>query len=280
MFFHAFLENLIYKRINTSDNKNFQSSMMFLISSITLFFIYLIFFGFNQEDFLFLKDYKFFILCFLEIGVFYLYRENYNQNKNNYTMVNMFVFSTIYLMPIMAYFYNQIFSFDSSLDIKYESFIEAFIFSFTLFILTSIYYISKIKNKEVKNLKLLILLLFVLLNTMYFAVKTVQTYNGFLIYSFIQVVITANFFILSQKGKNKEQKTITLKDIVFYFLWPIYFSLFFLAAALMSVEFVTISKRISQIISAMILDKKVIKKDFILIGFIFIITICFYFYKS
>lgn len=280
MFFHAFLENFIYKRINTSDNKNFQSSMMFLISSITLFFIYLIFFGFNQEDFLFLKDYKFYILCFLEIGVFYLYRENYNQNKNNYTMVNMFVFSTIYLMPIMAYFYNQIFSFDSSLDIKYESFIEAFIFSFTLFILTSIYYISKIKNKEVKNLKLLILLLFVLLNTMYFAVKTVQTYNGFLIYSFIQVVITINFFILSQKGKNKEQKTITLKDIVFYFLWPIYFSLFFLAAALMSVEFVTISKRISQIISAMILDKKVIKKDFILIGFIFIITICFYFYKS
>jgi hypothetical protein len=280
MFFHAFLENFIYKRINTSDNKNFQSSMMFLISSITLFFIYLIFFGFNQEDFLFLKDYKFYILCFLEIGVFYLYRENYNQNKNNYTMVNMFVFSTIYLMPIMAYFYNQIFSFDSSLDIKYESFIEAFIFSFTLFILTSIYYISKIKNKEVKNLKLLILLLFVLLNTMYFAVKTVQTYNGFLIYSFIQIVITINFFILSQKGKNKEQKTITLKDIVFYFLWPIYFSLFFLAAALMSVEFVTISKRISQIISAMILDKKVIKKDFILIGFIFIITICFYFYKS
>lgn len=280
MFFHAFLENFIYKRINTSDNKNFQSSMMFLISSITLFFIYLIFFGFNQKDFLFLKDYKFYILCFLEIGVFYLYRENYNQNKNNYTMVNMFVFSTIYLMPIMAYFYNQIFSFDSSLDIKYESFIEAFIFSFTLFILTSIYYISKIKNKEVKNLKLLILLLFVLLNTMYFAVKTVQTYNGFLIYSFIQVVITINFFILSQKGKNKEQKTITLKDIVFYFLWPIYFSLFFLAAALMSVEFVTISKRISQIISAMILDKKVIKKDFILIGFIFIITICFYFYKS
>jgi hypothetical protein len=274
MFFHAFLENFIYKRINTSDNKNFQSSMMFLISSITLFFIYLIFFGFNQEDFLF------YILCFLEIGVFYLYRENYNQNKNNYTMVNMFVFSTIYLMPIMAYFYNQIFSFDSSLDIKYESFIEAFIFSFTLFILTSIYYISKIKNKEVKNLKLLILLLFVLLNTMYFAVKTVQTYNGFLIYSFIQIVITINFFILSQKGKNKEQKTITLKDIVFYFLWPIYFSLFFLAAALMSVEFVTISKRISQIISAMILDKKVIKKDFILIGFIFIITICFYFYKS
>jgi hypothetical protein len=280
MFFHAFLENFIYKRINTKDNKNFQSSIMFLISSVTLFLIYLTFFGFKNEDFLFLKDYKFYILCFLEIGVFYLYRENYNQNKNNYTMVNMFVFSTIYLMPIMAYFYNQIFSFDSSLDIKYESFIEAFIFSFTLFILTSIYYISKIKNKEVKNLKLLILLLFVLLNTMYFAVKTVQTYNGFLIYSFIQIVITINFFILSQKGKNKEQKTITLKDIVFYFLWPIYFSLFFLAAALMSVEFVTISKRISQIISAMILDKKVIKKDFILIGFIFIITICFYFYKS
>lgn len=279
MFFHAFLENFLYKRLNTLENKNFQSSLMFLVSSVTLFSIYLLFFGFNSQDFIFLNDGKFYLLCGLELGVFYLYRENYNQNKNNYTMVNMFVFSTIYLMPLLAFFYNEIFTFNKSLDIKYESFFEAFIFSFVLFILTSIYYISKIKNKEVNNLKLLLLLVFILLNTMYFAVKIVQTYNGFLIYSFIQIVITINFFILSQKGANKESKSITLKDFAFYFLWPAYFVLFFIAAGLMSVEFITISKRISQIISAMILDKKVLRKDFILIGLIFIVTIIFYFYK-
>lgn len=279
MFFHAFLENFLYKRINNLENRNFQSSLMFLVSSIVLFFIYLIFFNYNSEDFLFLKDWKFYLLCFLETGVFYLYRENYNQNKDNYTMVNMFVFSTIYLMPLLAFFYNQIFSFNKSLDIKYDSFFEAFIFSLVLFILTSIYYISKIKNKEVKNLKLLLILVFVLLNTMYFAVKLVQTYNGFLIYSFIQILIAINFYFISQRGVKKESKKITLTDFGFFFLWPTYFVLFFIAAGLMSVEFITISKRISQIISAMILDKKIIRKDFILIGLIFIVSIIFYIYK-
>lgn len=279
MFFHAFLENFLYKRINNLENKNFQSSLMFLVSSITLFLVYLIFFGFKTEDFLFFKDWKFYLLVILEIGVFSLYRENYNQNKDNYTMVNMFVFSTIYLMPIMAFFYNQIFVFDTSLDIHYESFFEALIFSSILFLLTTIYYISKIKNKEVKNLKLLLLLVFVLLNTMYFAVKNVQTYNGFLVYSFIQIVIAINFFIISQNGKIKESKKITLMNFFFYFLWPIYFILFFIAAGMMSVEFVTISKRISQIVSAMLLDKKVIRKDAYLIALIFLVSIVFYLYK-
>lgn len=279
MFFHAFLENFLYKRINNLENKNFQSSLMFLVSSITLFLVYLIFFGFKTEDFLFFKDWKFYLLVILEIGVFSLYRENYNQNKDNYTMVNMFVFSTIYLMPIMAFFYNQFFVFDTSLDIHYESFFEALIFSSVLFLLTTIYYISKIKNKEVKNLKLLLLLVFVLLNTMYFAVKNVQTYNGFLVYSFIQIVIAINFFIISQNGKIKESKKITLMNFFFYFLWPIYFILFFIAAGMMSVEFVTISKRISQIVSAMLLDKKVIRKDAYLIALIFLVSIVFYLYK-
>ena len=277
MFFHAFLENFLYKKINNLTNKNFHSSLMFLVSSITLFLIFLIFFEIDKSDFLFLKDWKFYLLTFLEIGVFYLYRENYNQNKDNYTMVNMFVFSTIYLMPILAFFYNQIFSFDTKLNIEYESFFEVFIFSFVLFVLTTTYYVSKIKDKEIKNLKLLLLLVFVLLNTMYFAVKNVQTYNGFLIYSFIQIIISINFFILSKK--EKESYEFKIKNFLFYFLWPIYFVLFFLAAALMSVEFVTISKRVSQIVSAMLLDRKVLKKDLYLIGLIILITIIFYFYK-
>lgn len=279
MFFHAFLESFLYRRINSLENRNFQSSMMFLVSSITLFLVYLIFFNFNSNDFLFFQDWKFYLLLVLEMGVFYLYRENYNQNKNNYTMVNMFVFSTIYLMPLLAFFYNKIFIYDRSLDIKYNSFSEAFIFSFVLFILTTIYYVSKIKNKEVKNLKLLLLLVFVLLNTLYFSVKTVQTYNGFLIYSFIQIVIAINFFIISQKKEIKESKKVTLKDFGFSLLWPLYFILFFIAAGMMSVEFVTISKRISQIFSAMLLDKKVIKKDAYLIASIFLVTTIFYIYK-
>lgn len=58
----------------------------------------------------------------------------------------------------------------------------------------------------------------------------------------------------------------------------LFYSLF-IAAGMMSVEFVTISKRISQIVSAMLLDKKVIRKDAYLIALIFLVSIVFYLYK-
>lgn len=193
MFLSAFLENFLYKKINSYENRNFQSFLMFLISSIILLIIYSFMYDFNKEDFSFIYEWKFYLLNLLELFVFYLYRENYHQNSGNYTMINMFVFSTIYLMPILAFFYNSIFIFNKNLDIQYDSFFEATVFSFILFALTLFYYVDKIKNKKIKNLPLLLLLLFTLLNTMYFSVKIVQTYNGFLVYSFIQFLIAINF---------------------------------------------------------------------------------------
>ncbi len=275
MFLSAFLESFLYKKINSYENRNFQSFLMFLISSIILLIIYSFMYDFNKEDFSFIYEWKFYLLNLLELFVFYLYRENYHQNSGNYTMINMFVFSTIYLMPILAFFYNSIFIFNKNLDIQYDSFFEATVFSFILFALTLFYYVDKIKNKKIKNLPLLLLLLFTLLNTMYFSVKIVQTYNGFLVYSFIQFLIAINFFILSRK----ESKTITLKKILLYTIWPFIYFLYFIAASLIAVEFITIFKRVSQIIAAMIIDKKVIIKDAILIAMIIFISILFYLYK-
>ncbi len=275
MFSVAFFENFLFKQINKLDNRNFHSSILFFISSFILFILYNLLFKYNSTDFYFLYDWKFYLLIILELSVFYLYRENYYQNKTNYTIVNMFVFSTIYLMPILAFFYNFIFEFNTTLNIKYDTFLEAFIFSFTLFILSLIYYINKIKNKEVNNLKLLIILLIVLLNTMYFSVKMVQTYNGYLIYSFIHLSIAFYFLNFSKK----ELKTISYKRVGFYSLFPFIYVFYFSAAALVSVEFITIFKRVSQIISAMILDKKVIRKDAILIFLILLTSLIFYIYK-
>ncbi len=275
MFLSAFLENFLYKKINSYENRNFQSFLMFLISSIILLIIYSFMYDFNKEDFSFIYEWKFYLLNLLELFVFYLYRENYHQNSGNYTMINMFVFSTIYLMPILAFFYNSIFIFNKNLDIQYDSFFEATVFSFILFALTLFYYVDKIKNRKIKNLPLLLLLLFTLLNTMYFSVKIVQTYNGFLVYSFIQFLIAINFFILSRK----ESKTITIKKILLYTVWPFIYFLYFIAASLIAVEFITIFKRVSQIIAAMIIDKKVIIKDAILIAMIIFISILFYLYK-
>ena len=260
MFLSAFLENFLFKKVNSFENRNFQSSIMFFISSLVLFLIYIIFYEQTNSDLNFLEDWKYYLLIFLEITVFYLYRENYHQNKNNYTMVNMFVFSTIYLMPIITFIYNSIFIFNDSLDIKYTSIFEAFVFSSILFILTTIYYIDKIKNKEVKNIKLLLALLFILLNSMYFSVKTIQTYNGFLAYSIIQMLIAFYFLILSKN----ESKKISVKNIGVYCLWPFIYVLYLIASALIAVEFIAIFKRVSQVLSAMVLDKIVVKKDAVL----------------
>ncbi|XOB62191.1 hypothetical protein ACMC56_16610 [Campylobacterota bacterium DY0563] len=275
MFLSAFLENFLYKKVNSCENRNYQSFMMFLISSIILFISYLIIYDFNADDFSFFYEWKFYLLSFLELLVFYLYRENYHQNSTNYTMINMFVFSTIYLMPILAFFYNSVFTFNSSLNIRYNSIFEAMAFSFVLFSLTLVYYVDKIKNKQIKNLPLLLSLLFILLNTMYFSVKIVQTYNGFLVYSFIQIIISINFLLLSKK----ESKKIDIKRVFLFTIWPFIYFLYFFAASLVAVEFITIFKRVSQIVSAMILDKKVALKDAILIAMIIFITILFYFYK-
>lgn len=275
MFLSAFFENFLYKQINRLKNRNFHSSIMFFISAFMLFILYNIFYNFNLNDFNFFYEWKFYLLIALELLVFYLYRENYYNNENNYTAINMFVFSTIYLMPILAFFYNLIFEFDTKLNIKYDSFFEAFLFSFVLFILTLAYYISKIKNKEIKNLKLLIFLLVALLNTMYFSVKMVQTYNGFLLYCFIQIFISIYFLYLSKN----EVKTIALKNIALYFILPFIYTFYFFASSLISVEFITIFKRVTQIISAMILDKKTIGKDSLLIFLILLITFLFYLYK-
>jgi len=275
IFLSAFLENFIFKQVNKLENRNFHSSILFFISATVLLIVYFSIYTFNPADFSFLYETLFYFQIILELLVFYLYRENYYQNKDNYTMINMFVFSTIYLMPILAFTYNSIFIFNNSLDIKYDSFYEAFIFSLTLFILSLIYYLDKIRNKEIKNFKLLVLLLIVLLHSMYFSVKIIQTYNGFLIYSFIQFIVAIYFFILS----NKEPKEISLKKVGLYLAWPFVFIFYVLAANIMAVEFITIFKRVSQILSAMILDRKILKKDTILIFSIVLISLIFYNYK-
>lgn len=275
MFLSAFLENFLFKKVNSFENRNFQSSIMFFISSFVLFLIYILFYEQVKSDLDFLQDWKFYLLIFLEISVFYLYRENYHQNKDNYTMVNMFVFSTIYLMPVLTFIYNSFFVFNTTLDVKYDSILEAIIFSMVLFILTTIYYIDKIKSREVKNLKLLLALLFILLNSMYFSVKTIQTYNGFLAYSIIQILIAFYFLFLSRK----ESKKINLKNIGVYTLWPFIYVLYLIASALIAVEFIAVFKRVSQVLSAMVLDRKIIKKDALLIFLIVLVSALFYLYK-
>ena len=110
---------------------------------------------------------------------------------------------------------------------------------------------------------------------MYFSIKTIQTYNGLLVYSFIQAAIALYF--LSQ-SKN-EPKKIYFNKLYILSIWPFVYILVIIAANLIAVEFISIFKRVSQIIAAMILDKKFMVKDSLIIALIIGVSIVFYIYK-
>jgi len=282
IFVASFFENYGYKKINTSTQRNFTTSIVYITSALILFLIG----TFTELNFNFLDDKKFYILLFLESAVAYLYREIYYRNHAHYTLVNLFVFSTVYLMPIVAFFYDGIFSFEGSLRINYEGFYEAFVFSITLMVLTFFYYRDKISSQEINGIPILLLLLIFMLHSMYFAIKMIQSYNGFLLFSFIHLWIGFLFFLFALRVKENFSLSLEQTRKIWYIplLWPFIFTFVILGASMLAVEFVTNIKRIGQILTAYYLDKRenltvFSLKDKIVIFLLIVVTIVFYLYK-
>lgn len=279
----SFFENVGYKKINSTLARNFSTFLMLFFSSFTMFFVYILFYDFSFSDFAFLSDYKFFILLFLEILVVYFFRENYNYHKENFVVVNMFIFSTIFIMPLVTYYYNDFFDFNSKNNIDYKNIFEAMGFSGLLFLLWLGYFYDKFKIKSEINYKLLFILLLVLINVMYFSIKMIQTYNGFVVYFFIDLFISI-LFLISAFYSGENINTLNLKkpvDFYKYGLFGIAVIFAVLSALFLAVEFVTIFKRVGQIIAGVVIDKKKIaNKDLMIISLIAVSAAIFYIYKQ
>lgn len=219
-----------------------------------------IFFSFQNTDLSeqtkIFEDYRFYMAVFSEIIGVWLARKNYEVNGTNMVAINFSLFFSLILVPIYAFFLNDLLGFEKTLTINYNSSNEFWLFIGLMTVLTVFFFIDKLKGK-INNLLVLVLLPIVLSNSMFITGKLMQEYNGFFAYGSCVTIIAILFLSLS--FKNKEIKNLEKKHLktisIIVGSWVIAIPANTYAVKLLAVEFVTLLKRISQIIVGVILDK-------------------------
>jgi hypothetical protein len=182
---------------------------------------------------------------------------NYRDNKGNMTAVKMAIFSSIFVVPIISYFFTDMLNFSSTIVINYSTFSEMFIITSAIIIIYIVLFSGRV-SATIKNPTILILMSIFLPIAIFMAVKNMQLFNSYLFFSLISlsnmILYTTWAFIkkesFKQIGSNK-------KDYLFVFSTSIIiFSLFPYVASMISAEFFTILKRIFSIKIAVFFDAK------------------------
>jgi uncharacterized membrane protein YdcZ (DUF606 family) len=291
MFTFAFMESFNYKKIiNYIEIKNFLTFVLSFTAFLISIFIFLISIDFDlssnvlKDNLIIFKDWRFILIIFSEFFGIWLFRKNYEINGNNLTAVNFALFLSLVLVPIYSFFLNDLLGFQSTITVGYKSPLEFYVFTGLIFILVVLFFMDKLKNK-INNIFILFLLPVVFSNNMFITSKIMQTYNPFFSYSIIVFCLSIMFLIFSIKNKElKKIKKEHTKIICFLSLsWMIAIPCNTLAVKFLAVEFVTLLKRVSQLISGLILDRMYNQhntnfslKDYIVIGFILFLGLGLY----
>ena len=196
------------------NKENQQIKIMINFLFVSIIFLITSFFLYDEFDFSFLKDYKFYITVLLENLVFFYAIRNYNKQKN-FTQIAFGAFSSIYLMIGIGYFYRILMNLNTTISSPYNNIQEVVGFSLFFFVLTMLYFSDKIKNKDIKHPIDLLLYSILLVNTLFFAILMFQTYQSFLLYIFIFITLVVQQFIslVREKGFKRLKSQILLSDL-------------------------------------------------------------------
>lgn len=263
MFCLAFAETIKMKRIATLlEVKNF----MTFVSGFTAFIISAAIFlaiwyeypsgGFLDENLDVFSDWRFYVALISETLGLYIARRNYEMNGNNITAINFALFFSLVLVPIYSFFFSSLFGFKDTIEINFQSQLEFWIFVGFMLVLTITFFADKLKGK-IRNVGLLCLLPIILSNSMFFTGKLMQTYEGFFVYALITLNTSIIFLTIGfQQGEWRRLERKHLRPALFISgIWAMAIPLNTLAVKVLAVEFVTLLKRVSQIISGVIVDK-------------------------
>tara|TARA_Y100000034_G_scaffold37315_2_gene45890 strand:- start:10326 stop:11237 length:912 start_codon:yes stop_codon:yes gene_type:complete len=291
MFTFAYLEAFNFKKISFNlEIKNVLTFILpftgFLISII----IFLISINFDlsspviKENLVLLKDWRFYIVILSEIFGVWLFRKNYEINGNNLTAINFALFLSLVLVPVYSYFLSDLLGFQKTIMIGYQSPIEFYVFTGLILLSVIIFFFDKLKGK-INNIFILFLLPVIFSNNMFVTSKIMQTYDPFFSYSIIVFFIALLFFIMAIKSKEFSKVNRSHLKLISYLSisWMIAIPANTIAVKLLAVEFVTLLKRVSQLISGLILDKMYNKnnnkfsiKDYFIIFFILFLGLGLY----
>ena len=283
MFTFAFLESFNFKKISNHANiKNVLTFTLTFTGFLISLIIFLISINFDltspilKENMKLFQDWRFWLIIFSEGFGIWLFRKNYEINGNNLTAINFALFLSLVLIPIYGFFLNDLLGFESTITVGYKSITEFFVFTGLILLCVILFFVDKLKDK-INNPFILFLLPVIFSNNMFITSKLMQSYDAFFAYSFVVLGMATLFFILAIKAKEfKNVKKEHTKIISFLiFTWCIAIPANTLAVKFLAVEFVTLLKRVSQLISGLILDKmynqhntKFSNKDYFVIGFI------------
>lgn len=233
------------------------------------------------------KDYRMYACIILEyIGLIAL-RTNYKANGNNVTAINFSLFFSLSIVPILAFYLNEPLGFENTMQINYKSSNEFLAFTSGLTVLVLLYFVDKIKGHIAHWGHLLFTPVIMSVN-IFLTAKMMQDNNPYVVSI---IICMTNLIIISlsliNSNEFKELKQEHKKPLLKVFAGGNFvYPLNAVVVQLIAVEFITILKRIAQIITGVITDKiyknenTVNKKDIIIIILIFIIGVTMYYLRS
>jgi len=279
----SFVEKTFFNILNLSTNPNIVLVYKSIISSIFLFLMFLVYGTYIN----FFNDINFYILLILEAIVILKAKYIYKLFETRFVYLSFALFSSIYLMPFISYFYKEFFGFSNNLAFIFDDLASLFLFSFSLFILNILFFIEKLKeqsnnNINKKELVILLFFAFLMVNTLYFATNMIQKYEPYSLYS---AILIPQILIFSVIGlKKKEKLTINRKELIVIPSHIVAILLSIFGAKLLAVEFFTIFKRLGTIYASYFFDYlnnpgyKVLKKElYILFSITFLVLGVFIF---
>lgn len=267
------------------NNKNFyfRNLHLFLVSLITGLCIFIRTFDFNFNKFNFFLDPWFILYIIITFLTQQISSKFVKFNEKNLIYIQFSNFIFIGLVPIISFIFIYYFNFKNSINIKYESFLDVLLFSFSLFFTSFIIFIQKIKHNKLLRPDLMIF--FILFSSISFVLNTklMQIYDAETFYLTSMLIFSFNWFLISLK--NKEYNIIEKKNYKFIFIaaliYIIYSYINILVVKILPSEYIAIFRSITGVFVFGLFDfyknkKNTISKiDFIAILIIF--TIIYFF---
>lgn len=268
---YTIYENIFYKKGNKKENLNIEYSKIFFIVFICLFLVEIIKnIYLNKElNVSFLIDYRYYFYLFFELVGMFLLNVSYQKNKENFLIVNFSMFTTVLITPILVLFLDPLLGFEKTM--KVDLFKNNFIlisYIGIVFILMISYFKDKIKFGLIKSPVIILITVISLLLSFYIDVKILQTYEfNFLIPAVFEFGLSLLYLIVGFRKKEKLEFKFNIKEGIIYSVFTI---IFISGMTILSVELAVLFRRISLIISGVLMDNKKIKRKDLLI----ILSIC------
>lgn len=203
-----------------------------------------------------LSDWRIYLAISLEIIGVLISRKNYQVNGAQITAISLSIFSSILIVPIIAFFLTDFFGFKQTINLNYQSNMEFIIFIGLVAVCMFLFFMDKFKGGSIHNKTIFLLMPLSLSLSMFFTSKIMQLYSGVFTYALIGFSLSM-FFLISSFMKRELISDINIKlaskiSIISFIIIPM--NIFLIK--MLAVEIVTILKRVCQLIGGTIFDYK------------------------